>query len=277
LDESEIAGVKTISELERVVGEPLFTTEAQRHGGETFRNRDKQAVRDPSLSPRSAGENQRKYEYPRWAQRWPITWIRLVVYYMLTWPATWLLAWPRVIGREKLRDVRGPVLVVCNHVTYIDVGFVLAALPWRLRNKLAVAMEGERLWAMRSGGWPVRLGYFLVVALFNVFPLPKLSGFRESFAFAGESVGRGYSVLVFPEGLRARTGEMQKFQSGIGMLSTGLDVPVGPMRIDGLFAVKEKYFVRDAVTVRVGEALRVDKNKSAEEIARELEERVKGL
>ena len=39
----------------------------------------------------------------------------------------------------------------------------------------------ERLWAMRYGGVVERVAYFLVVALFNVFPLPKLSGFRESF------------------------------------------------------------------------------------------------
>jgi len=31
----------------------------------------------------------------------------------------------------------------------VDVGFVLAALPPSLRHKLAVAMEGERMWAMR--------------------------------------------------------------------------------------------------------------------------------
>jgi len=45
--------------------------------------------------------------------------------------------------------------------------------------------------------WLQRMNYFLVVALFNVFPLPRTSGFRESFRFAGELADRGFSVLVF--------------------------------------------------------------------------------
>ncbi|MCU1283916.1 MAG: AMP-dependent synthetase and ligase [Acidobacteriales bacterium] len=309
LDESEIAAVKTVEELERLVSPTLSlgdkgeAADSVVSANPTFRfaqsgapgsgvsevfddSEDRKEPQPRAAVPHKRDQNNavpqesspKKYEYPSWAQRWPVTLIRAVVYYLLTWPATYLLASPRVIGRERLRDVRGPVLVVCNHVTYIDVGFVLAALPWRLRNKLAVAMEGERLWAMRYGGVVTRVAYFLVVALFNVFPLPKLSGFRESFAYAGESVGRGYSVLVFPEGLRTPTGEMQRFRSGIGLLASGLDVPVVPMRIDGLFAIRDKYFARPgAVAVRVGEAISVDKDKSPEEIAGELEEVVRRL
>jgi long-chain acyl-CoA synthetase len=271
LDESEIAGVKTVEELEEQLRVSSFEFQRQEQ--------------EPTLRFAQSGAPavpqkpfQLKYEYPRWSQRWPVTWIRTAAYYMLAWPATYFLAWPRVVGSEKLRGLRGPVLVVCNHITYIDVGFVLAALPWRLRNKLAVAMEGERLWAMRNGGVVERVAYFLVVALFNVFPLPKMSGFRESFAYAGESVGRGHSVLVFPEGRRTSTGEMQRFQSGIGMLASGLDVPVVPMRIDGLFDVKGRWFARHGqVVVRVGEAMRFPPGMEADKIAGELEERVANL
>src|SRR5581483_10016397 len=71
---------------------------------------------------------QKEYRYPRWAQRWPITWIRLAVYYSLAWPATMIMAHPKIGGRENLRGFRGPLLVSCNHATYIDVGFALLAL-----------------------------------------------------------------------------------------------------------------------------------------------------
>src|SRR5262249_469192 len=65
------------------------------------------------------------YHYPRWALRWPLTWIRLLVHYTLLRPAVFLLGWPRVTGRENLRGLKGPVLVVCNHVDDVDVGYVL--------------------------------------------------------------------------------------------------------------------------------------------------------
>ena len=87
--------------------------------------------------------------YPTWPQSWWSTAFRMAVYYLLSWPATYLLAAPRILGKEKLRALSGPVLVVSNHVTYLDIAWVLPALPWRLRNRLATAMGGERLARMR--------------------------------------------------------------------------------------------------------------------------------
>ncbi len=197
-------------------------------------------LHQPQKSPQSG------YRYPRWAQRWPVTWIREFIYYLLTWPATIIMAHPTIIGAEHLRGLDGPFLVSCNHVTYIDLGFALKALPPRMRRKLAVGMWGEFLWEMwrppQNWNWFMRLsywvGYYLVVGLFNVFPLPQQSGVRESFAYAGESVDRGYSVLVYPEGRRTPDGKPSTFRSGLGMLAARLNIPVLPLRIDGLYEMK---------------------------------------
>lgn len=228
------------------------------------------------------------YDYPVWPQHWPARWIRAAVYALLTWPATMLMAKPKIVGREHLRHVQGPVLVVSNHITAIDIGFVMAALPWRLRLKLATAMQGEVLREMRhpstSLPWWRRayeqLQYWLVVALFNVFPLPQQAGFLKSFAFAGESVDRGYSVLVFPEGRRTTTGEMDKFQAGVGMLASRLGVPVLPIRIDGLFEAKQKrrwLVAPNKIAVRVGELTEYRREENPLSIASALEKRVQGL
>ena len=157
-----------------------------------------------------------------------------------------LMAHPTIVGRENLHGLDGPFLVSCNHITYIDLGFALKALPPRLRRKLAVGMWGEMLWEMwrppQNWNWFKRLsywvGYYLAVALFDVFPLPQQSGVRESFAYAGESVDRGYSVLVYPEGRRTEDGKPSPFRSGLGMLAARLNVPVLPLRIDGLYGMK---------------------------------------
>ncbi len=228
------------------------------------------------------------YRYPRWAQQWPITWIRLAVYYLLSWPATLLLGYPRVRGGENLKDLTGPVLFVSNHVTAIDIGPILAALPMRFRHRLAVAMFGELLRSMRHPpddemfllrAWD-KLSYALVVALFNVFPLPQQTGFRESFAFSGESADRGYSILVFPEGQRTLDGEIAPFRAGVGLLARGLDVPVVPVRIDGLFELKQagKFMTRPgAIRVTIGRPVGFRPETEPGQIASELENNVKSL
>jgi long-chain acyl-CoA synthetase len=228
------------------------------------------------------------YHYPRWAQRWPITWLRLLSNYLLLRPAVFLLGWPRIKGRDHLRGVAGPLLVVCNHITEIDLGFVMAALPHRLGNKLATAAGGERLEALRTppasrhllGRIYDRLQWTLGVTLLNLFPLPREAGFRSSFRFAGETVDRGYSILVFPEGRTTENGAMRPFRAGIGLLAANLGVPVVPLRIDGLFALKQagKKFARPGqVRMRIGPPVECPRGSTPEEIALSLQKRVREL
>jgi long-chain acyl-CoA synthetase len=227
-------------------------------------------------------------QYPRWAQSAPIAMLRFVVYYALSWPATMLMAHPRIRGRENLKNLPGPLLFVANHITQIDVGFVLAALPFKLRHRLAVAMIGEMLQDMKNPPSDLpffrrqveKLSYWLVTALFNVFPLPQKTGFRGSFSFAGESADRGYSVLVFPEGRRTQDGNMGPFQAGIGLLATNLNVPVVPIRIDGLYELKKagKKLARPGtVKVTIGPAMRFDTDLDPFRIARDLEASIASL
>jgi len=257
LGEANFANVTTVGELERLIQQP-----------------DK---------PARSG-----YRYPRWALRWPIPWIRTAIYTLLSLPATILMAHPKVEGRENLRGLDGPVLFTCNHVTYVDVGFVDVALPARLRHRLAVGMHGERLWGMwrppRNMNifqrWWLQAGYYLVVALFNVFPLPQESGVRESFAYAGECVDRGYSVLVFPEGRRTPDGKLSPFRSGIGMLASRLNVPVVPMRIHGVYDMKmsgRKIAKRGELRVVVGKPVSFPPGTPADEITNQLEHITAGL
>jgi long-chain acyl-CoA synthetase len=228
------------------------------------------------------------YHYPRWVQRWPVTWIRLLTHYMLVWPAVFLLGWPRIEGRENLRGVGGPVLVICNHIGDVDVGFVLIALPARLRHNLTAAAGGEALEVLRTppatrsfaGRAYDRVKWVLGVSLLNLFPLPREAGFRESFAYAGESVDRGYSVLVFPEGQHTTDGKMRPFRAGIGLLANNLGIPIVPMRIDGLFELKQagKKFARPhAVHVKLGRPVRFAPDSDPKWIAGELQKKVEEL
>jgi len=229
-----------------------------------------------------------EYHYSSWTLRWPETWVRWLAYYLLILPATMLLGWPRIEGRENLRGWNGPLLVVCNHVDDIDVGFVQTALPPRLRHRLATATGGEALEALRTppAGRPWfkriydRVEWALGVSLLNLFPLPREAGFRQSFAYAGQAVDRGYSVLVFPEGRHTLDGKMNPFRSGIGLLANNLGVPVLPMRIVGLFEVKQagRKFARPGeIRVRIGKPMQFAVGSDPAQIARELQSAVEDL
>jgi len=168
------------------------------------------------------------------------------------------------------------------------VGYVLTALPARLRHGLAAAAGGEAMEGLRTppssrswlGRLYDRLQWVLGAALLNIFPLPRQSGFRQSFAYAGECVDRGYSLLVFPEGRHTTTGKTLPFQAGIGILAKRLGVLVVPMRIDGLFEVKQsgrKFALPGKITVRIGAPEKFDAGMKPQAIARELQARVEEL
>ena len=228
------------------------------------------------------------YHYPSWTLQWPVTWLRLLAQYLLLRPAIVLMAWPRMEGREHLRGVKGPLLVVSNHVSDVDLGFILTALPARFRHRLATATRGEDLEALRSPapgrGFLARIYdrvlWILGVSMLNLFPLPREAGFRRSFAYAGEAVDRGYSVLVFPEGRHTSDGKMNPFRAGIGLLAENLGVPVLPMRIDGLFEVKQsgrRFTAPWKIRVRIGEPMRFPPGTDEQTIAAELQQAVELL
>lgn len=257
IDEAAFTGATTVGDIERMI-----------RGG--------------------SAEHAVKYDYPGWVQHFPLSWIRVAVLHLVILPVTRWMSRATVTGKELLRNVSGPILFISNHITMIDAALVLLAIPGRFQRKLAVAMEGEVL-----GGWrrpPSGTGllrrlilfakYISVVSLFNVFPLPQKSGFRKSFAYAGELMDRGYSVLIFPEGARTPDGDMKPFKEGIGFLAKQLDVPIVPLDIKGLFELKKagKRFARkDQIKVSIGEPVSFARSDEPEMITRTLEAKSKEL
>ena len=260
IDEASFTAATTVGDVERIVGA----------GG----------VR--------AGEAA-QYPYPAWTQAAPVRWFRVGFYYAVVLPITSVLCWARVVGRERLRDLNGPALFVSNHVTYFDHALIMSAMPGRFRRRLAIAQEGERLrwWRKPPAGTPFlkrlrwRVQYFLVVVIFNTFSLPKASGFRRSFAYAGESVDRGYNLLVFPEGIRADAPGMNPFRPGIGLLAAQLGIPVVPVRIDGLIELKlsgrRGFTSPHRVTIRLGDPVTYAPDADPAQITADLEQRVRSL
>jgi long-chain acyl-CoA synthetase len=183
--------------------------------------------------------------FPGWNRRAAVGVIRRLS--LATWilPLARVFAWIRVEGREHLTHLKGPVIFAANHQSHVDTPVILAAMPARVRARVAVAMAKEFFKAHffpREHTWRQRftnsLNYYLAAFFFNAFPLPQReTGARQTLRYIGDLVADGFSVLIFPEGRRTDAGEIQPFRAGVGMIADRLHVPVVPVRIDGAYRV----------------------------------------
>jgi long-chain acyl-CoA synthetase len=250
------------------------------------RNDNAEADTSNTLLP-PAMPDKADFLYPRWPWWKPVQWLRSAFIELVAQPLVWFLGNPRV---SAPRDLQGdePMLIICNHVTAYDGALAEYALPGRLRRWVAVAMLGEMLEDFRHFRDPdtrrfMLLGptaYWLVTALYNVFPLPRRRDFQRSFAHAGEAMDRGYNVLVFPEGTRSAAGELASFRPGIGLLVKQTHAPVLPVAILGLGELKAKgrgWFRSGKIEVRVGESIRFSPLESESSITATLHEKVSEL
>jgi long-chain acyl-CoA synthetase len=209
-----------------------------------------------------------RFRYPTWPWWKPFQWIRAAFIEAALRPMTWLLVAPKVIGPPKPLP-EGPLIIVANHVTSYDGDLIVHALPAPHRRRVAVAMLGEMLddflhwrnpWKPGDKGFYIfgPPAYWLVTALFNVFPLPRQRDFQHSFAHAGKALDHGYNVLVFPEGTLSPDGRMGAFRPGIGLLAKQSYAPVLPVAMRGLGELKmhqRPWFRSGILEVVVGEAI----------------------
>ncbi len=194
---------------------------------------------------------------------------------------TWILPLARMFvtlevrGLEHLEPLRGPVIFAANHQSHFDGPMILDALPPRWRYRLAPAMAKE---FFKAHFFPAQFSpaarltssanYYLASLFFNAFPLPQReAGTRQTLRYIGELVAGGYSVLIFPEGRRTDTGEIGRFLPGVGMIASKLDVPVVPVRVDGLDRVLHhswKFPRRGTARVTFGRPILLKGNDYAE-------------
>ncbi len=252
------------------------------------------AARDVSqlraLIERSAGTERPPAEpvdFPTWNRSWAARAVRRSS--LPTWilPLARAFATIRVEGREHFDALHSPVVFAANHQSHMDVPVVLAALPPRLRYRVAPAMAkeffkahffpkdyGRRAWLSNS------VNYYLAALFFNAFPLPQReAGARQTLRYIGDVLDDGFSVLIFPEGRRTDTGAIDRFRPGIGMIASKLAVPVVPVRIEGLDRVLPpgaRMARRGPVRVAFGAPMRLT-GDDYEALARQVEDAVRNL
>lgn len=143
----------------------------------------------------------------------------------------------KVDGIENLKNLKGPVVFISNHLSYLDQPAIMYAMPGKWRYSTATAMREEFFFednlTLFQRVWK-ELTFKYATFAFNSFLLPQYSGFRKNLFFMGKLIDQKRNILIFPEGTRARDKRLQDFMPGLGLMVKELEVPVVPIRIIGI-------------------------------------------
>ena len=134
----------------------------------------------------------------------------------------------RVWGIERI-PAGVPVVYASNHSSMFDIWALFATLPGSVR----FVAKAELRRVPFAGPAMVRAGHILIER--NI----KKKAF-EGYDRAAETIRRGFSAVVFPEGTRSRTGDLLPFKNAPFGLAIAAQVPVVPVYVHNTFEILPK-------------------------------------
>ena len=169
-----------------------------------------------------------------------------------SWAATILRAAGVTVTCSGLDRVDGhhSQIVVSNHQSWFDVLALFAAFPASLR-----FVAKEELRSVPVFGTVIRQCGHIMIDRRN-----RRSAIESLSRAARRLSERTLHVVLFPEGTRSPTGELQPFKKGAFVLAIKTQTPVLPVAVAGSRAImaKHSYAIRSGkIDVRVGEPIDV--------------------
>ncbi|HTP70217.1 MAG TPA: acyl-[ACP]--phospholipid O-acyltransferase [Dongiaceae bacterium] len=143
---------------------------------------------------------------------------------LLLWIAAHTLYRLDLKGNENV-PARGGALLTPNHASWVDAILLIAATDRPIR------------FLMFRGVYE----YWLIhpfAKLLNIIPIASDQSPREmihSLRVASDALRNGELVCIFPEGEITRIGQMLPFRRGFERIIKGIDVPIIPTNIDGIW------------------------------------------
>jgi long-chain acyl-CoA synthetase len=159
---------------------------------------------------------------------------------------------PTVYGRAFIPHNRNTI-VISNHTSHLDMGFV----------KYALGSYGQEMVALAAQDYffegKYRRTYF--EKLTNLQPFDRKTNIRHALREASDTIRSGRTVLLFPEGTRSTDGAIHEFKSTLGHLALANEVDILPVYLGGTFEAWPKGQAvpsRRDIIARIGPPLRID-------------------
>jgi 1-acyl-sn-glycerol-3-phosphate acyltransferase len=164
-----------------------------------------------------------------WARSTPACAVRELLLSAVFRPLIALYTRRSVTGREHLQGLNGPVVFVANHSSHMDTPLLLRALPWRWRRRTAVAAAADYFYGSAPLAHAVSLA-------FGTVPVERDGAAAEGATELDLLLGDGWSVIVYAEGTRSRTGDVGKLRAGAAVLAAERELPIVPVHVSGTHA-----------------------------------------
>jgi acyl-[acyl-carrier-protein]-phospholipid O-acyltransferase/long-chain-fatty-acid--[acyl-carrier-protein] ligase len=137
------------------------------------------------------------------------------------WVLTHTIYRVRVLGKENVPAI-GPALLVCNHVSYFDWLFLLAAQKRHIQ--FVVFAGWTKVWGLRH-----------LLRWAGVIPIDHTAGPRkivQSLQQAAAALKDGHLVCIFAEGRFTRTGFLLPFRRGFEQILKHCSAPILPVCLE---------------------------------------------
>ena len=160
-----------------------------------------------------------------------------------------------VLGRENFA-IKPPYILATNHLTSWDPAMILAISP-----------RTTQLTVLAADKWRKVLPILLLFNAMGGIWVKRGEVDRVALRACVKVLQNGGAMGMSPEGTRSRTGGLIQGRSGVAYLALKADVPVIPIALWGVenIAPSRKRLRRADVTVRVGEAMRMDRALSMDD------------
>lgn len=125
-----------------------------------------------------------------------------------------------VLGLNNIPQ-EGGVLLLGNHISWLDWALIQMAMPRRVRYVMDRAIYEK--WYLK-----------IFLDFFNVIPISARSA-KDAAIKVKELLNAGEVVCIFPEGSISRTGQLSEFKRGFELMAKGANACIVPFYLQGMW------------------------------------------
>lgn len=175
----------------------------------------------------------------------------------LLWPIVYILSKflyrIRIQGRENLKKINKPFIIISNHFSFFDsflfrfiLGFSTPNLPLRF---MAVTKFN---WSFLN--FLSEIGFIrFIYKIFGVMVVTPGLGIEKNLKEAKQAITNGQNVVIYPEGSISTKDNVAIFKKGAAILAIESNAPILPV----CFNMFKKSKSRNRLFINIGEPIKI--------------------